>query len=115
MVVSVKKQMRASRTPSVEVAEGEISHSRSESYSICAQEAFDVPCDWTDEVTGQLARAVPLYLQGQQLSTRDVDALRIYFRQWIQSRIWDMNPHATIENRRGLGRLRDSVTSIRSQ
>jgi hypothetical protein len=116
MVLSAKKQTRASRRLSVEAVEDAIGRNTSiEPYSIRAQEVFSLPCDWTDEVTGQLARAVILYLQGQQLSSRDVDALRIYLRQWIQSRIWDMNPHATIENRRALSRLRDSVTSIRSR
>jgi hypothetical protein len=115
MVISVKKQIRAPRILLVDPTESEISRSRNaKSYSIGPREAFSVPCDWTDEISGHLARAVMVYQQGQQLSTGEVGALRAYFRQWIQSRVWDMNSHATIESRRKLGELRDSVQSIRS-
>jgi hypothetical protein len=115
MVISVKKQIRAPRILLVEPEESEISRSTiAKSYSIGPREAFSVPCDWTDEISGHLARAVILYLRGQQLSSEEVGALRTYFRQWIQSRVWDMNSHATIESRRSLGTLRDSVQRLRS-
>jgi hypothetical protein len=113
MVLSVKKQMRAPRVMLVEPAEGDIAGSTSvDSYSIGPRQAFSVPCDWTDEITGQLARAVLLYLQGQQLSRGEIGALRAYFRQWIQARVWDMNNHAMIENRRSLSKLRARVQNI---
>ena len=115
MVISVKKQIGAPRILLVDPAEGKISCSTNlESYSIGPQAVFSVPCDWTDEISGQLARAVIGYLQGQQLSSIEVGALRTYFQQWIQSRAWDMNSHATIESRRSLGNLRETVQSIRS-
>jgi hypothetical protein len=82
--------------------------------SIGPREAFGVPCYCTDEVTGELAPAVRAYLQGKQLSSKYLGALRTYFQQWIQSRVWDMNTHATIESRRAVGKLRNSVETIQS-
>jgi hypothetical protein len=52
--------------------------------------------------------------RAKQLSRGEIGALLTYFRQWIHARVWDMNSHAMIENRRSLSKLRDSVQSIRS-
>lgn|SRR5947209_7253199 len=79
-----------------------------------ARESFRVPCYWTDEVSGQLAPAVHAYLKHQQLSREQVQVLRAYFAQWIQSSVWDMNTHATKQSRIELRVLRESVSNIHS-
>jgi hypothetical protein len=115
MVVSVKKLIPTPRSPVAEPAGAEIGdQSDQQMRRIGPMEAFSFPCNWTDEISGYLGRAVLLYLQGQQLSTGEIGVLRSYFRQWIQSRVWDMNTHTTIESRRMLGMLRHSVGNIRS-
>jgi hypothetical protein len=115
MVASVNAQIRAPRVPRADMDEGEIGRSKNVAWNIIGpREAFGVPCYWTDEVTGELAPAVRAYLQGKQLSSKYVGALRTYFQQWIQSRVWDMNTHATIESRRAVGKLRNSVETIQS-
>jgi hypothetical protein len=81
MVISAREVASAPRSLLVDPAEGETGRSTSvASHSVTPRESFSIPCDSTDEITGQLAQAVVFYLRGQQLSSRDVGALRNYFR-----------------------------------
>jgi hypothetical protein len=115
MVVSIRQQSRLHRVAPPEVSEPANSLlPNMETAAVAPREAFGIPCYWTDEVTGQLAPAIEAYEQRQELSRRQITVLRTYFRQWIQSRVWDMNTHATIDSRRTLLNLRTSVESIGS-
>jgi hypothetical protein len=115
MVVSITQQSRLHRVVQGDAPTLDNSHfPNMETAMVAPREAFGIPCYWTDEVTGQLAPAVVAYQQGQELSRRQIAVLRTYFRQWIQSRVWDMNTHATINSRRALLNLRESVESIGS-
>ena len=65
------------------------------------------PGYWMNETGGELAPAVMRYLEGQPLSERDIELIRLYIQQWIGSPVWFMNPSLTDEGRRDLDRLRE--------
>jgi hypothetical protein len=58
------------------------------------------PGYWMAETSGELAPAVHRYLEGSELSVRDVVLLRAYLRQWIDSPVWDGKPSLTDEQGR---------------
>jgi hypothetical protein len=59
---------------------------------IPAPGSASAPKYWRDEVGGQLRIAVENYLFDRVMTIRDVAFMRAYFRQWINSPVWDMNP-----------------------
>ena len=73
------------------------------------------PKYWMNETSGVLEPAVQAYLKGWPLSVLQIGVLRAYLRQWIQSPVWDMNPHITEESRTQLAQLRSSVEMIRTR
>jgi hypothetical protein len=46
------------------------------------------PGYWMHETSGVLKPAVVAYLQGGQMTPRQIAALRAYLRQWIASPVW---------------------------
>lgn len=72
----------------------------------------DAPRYWQDETSGVLAESMRRYLQGDELTVRDISNLRAYFRQWIDSPVWDENPHAGEESKRELALLRSDAKII---
>jgi hypothetical protein len=71
----------------------------------------DAPKYWMHETSGQLAAAIQRYLRSRRLmKVRDVAMMRAYFRQWINSPVWDQNPHES--SRANLGELRRTVEEI---
>jgi hypothetical protein len=73
------------------------------------------PKYWRDEIGGQLAAAVRTYLDNPDaLTMRDIAFLRAYFRQWVNSPAWDMNPHHDANSRATLAVLRGAVPTIAS-
>jgi hypothetical protein len=73
----------------------------------------DAPKYWKDEVSGRLAAAVRSYLDNPDAMTlREITYIRAYVSQWIQSPVWDMNPHADADSRAGLAVLRAGVGAI---
>lgn len=75
----------------------------------------DAPKYWRDETSGKLAAAVRSYLDNPDAMTlREIGYLRAYMSQWIQSPVWDLNPHAGDASRAALAGLRAGVGAITS-
>jgi hypothetical protein len=53
-----------------------------------APDSPDAPKYWMYETSGVLRPAVEAYLLGHVLTFEQVAALRVYFRQWINSPVW---------------------------
>ena len=60
------------------------------------------PGYWRNESSGVLAPAVKRYLAGESLTLREIGLLRAYFRQWVDSPVWDQNPHQAPRARGGI-------------
>ena len=65
------------------------------------------PDYWMDETGGKLAPAIARYLDGASLSADDIALIAAYLRQWIDSPLWDDNPHLVDSGRAELARLRE--------
>lgn len=75
----------------------------------------DAPKYWMHEVSGKLAEAVYLYLtHPESLGPTAIGLLRAYFRQWIDSPAWDLNPARNEADISKLNALRISAPLIRS-
>ena len=70
------------------------------------------PNFWMNETSGVLRPVVEKLLNGKRLLPREIAVMRAYFRQWIESPVWDLNPHQTVEGASRLAELRTSVTDI---
>lgn len=70
------------------------------------------PGYWQHESSGVLAPVVKRYLGHESLTLREIGLLRAYFRQWIESSVWDQNPHGGAGV---LSALRSAVIEISSQ
>jgi hypothetical protein len=53
----------------------------------------DAPKYWRHETGGRLAIAVENFLNHRLMTVRDVALVRAYLIQWIDSPVWEMNPH----------------------
>jgi hypothetical protein len=64
-----------------------------------------------NETTGKLKPVIETYLRRRgEMTLRDVAVMRAYLVQWIESPVWDMNPHGTD----GLAALRLEAGAIRN-
>lgn len=70
------------------------------------------PNYWAYETGGLLKPAMYRYMAGQALNAAHVAVIRAYLRQWIDSPVWDSNPHMNGEGAAALARLRASVDSL---
>lgn len=70
------------------------------------------PNYWRNETAGYLAPAIMRYLNNLPLSDHDISLIRVYFRQWVDSPVWDQNPHGVIPQ---LAALRASAREIRDR
>lgn len=70
------------------------------------------PKYWMHEVGGKLVPAMKRYLSEETPSLRDVDLIRAYLRQWIDSPVWDHGNEA--EMQRDLDELRRKVRELRT-
>jgi hypothetical protein len=73
------------------------------------------PGYWMDETGSELAPAIKRYLDGADLTTRDLWLIRAYIRQWIDSPVWDANPAQTASSRLELAALRTLARSLNSR
>jgi hypothetical protein len=71
-----------------------------------------IPGYWMDETTGILRPAVEAYLTRAEMTTEQIAALRAYLRQWVNSSVWDQNPHAGTQAKLWLSRLRTSIGNL---
>ena len=53
----------------------------------------DAPKYWRNETGGALRVAVENYLNNRRMTVRDVALMRAYLVQWMDSPVWEMNPH----------------------
>jgi len=73
------------------------------------------PRYWRDETSGVLAPAIERYLtRPRDLTVRDIGLIRAYIRQWIDSPMWDANPHADAAQRANLRELRSLAANVAS-
>ncbi len=70
------------------------------------------PSYWMAETSGRLLPDVLAFLNGTDLTPEHVGALRAYCRQWISADIWDLNPHASDEDKACLAELRADVDKL---
>ncbi len=75
----------------------------------------DVPKFWRYETGPELGPAVYAYLDGREMSARQIELVRLYLGQWIMSPVWDMNPAEDAAIRRKLGSLRNKVALLETR
>ena len=73
------------------------------------------PKYWMHEKGGDLAAALLRYLDVEPLSIRDVQLIGAYFRQWINSPVWDANPSIDYEGRLALASMRQAARSLHNR
>jgi len=73
------------------------------------------PKYWADDRGGQLAAAVLHYVRRQELTVREVWLLTAYLRQWVDSPVWDLDPHLGDGGRAELADLRKLTKGARTQ
>jgi hypothetical protein len=74
-----------------------------------------VPKYWRDETGGMLAVAIDRLLNDQGLYPSDVALIVAYFKQWIDSPVWDMNPHMDHAGRQVLAGLRQRIADMQAR
>lgn len=67
------------------------------------------PGYWLNETSGALKPAVIAYLENQPMTGMHIAAMRAYLRQWINSDVWDANPHGVGSRLAELRRLVESL------
>ena len=75
----------------------------------------EAPKYWMHETGGELAAAINRYLHVEPLSIRDVQLIGAYFRQWINSPVWDANPSIDYEGRLALASMRQAARSLHNR
>ena len=70
------------------------------------------PKYWIDEVSGKLVPAMKRYLEGTRAFPDDVNLIRAYLRQWIDSPVWDSGVDS--ETRNALDELRRKARELRT-
>jgi hypothetical protein len=67
------------------------------------------------ETSGILKPAIQAYLERKKtLSAEQIAILRAYFRQWIESGVWDNNLYATNAAKGRLRELRSDIDNLTS-
>jgi len=72
------------------------------------------PLYWMNETSGVLKPVIEKLLMATELTPMEVSVIRAYFRQWIDSPAWDVNPHENERSRAALADLRAQVRQIES-
>lgn len=72
---------------------------------------MSAPGYWMHEQSGRLAPAVERYFAGE-LQFTDIAIIRSYLRQWINSPVWDENPHQNADGAQQLAELRSRAAAI---
>jgi hypothetical protein len=73
------------------------------------------PRHWRNDASGDLIESMARYLEGCDLMVRDLARLRAYFVQWVDSPVWDANPHLNPDSLRDLQALRAAARRIASR
>ena len=70
------------------------------------------PGYWQHEMSGVLRPAIEAYLNRRPMTQGQKKLMRLYLEQWIDSPVWDMNPHHSEEARADLAKLRQAAHRI---
>jgi hypothetical protein len=70
------------------------------------------PKYWIYETGGELAVSIGRLLRAESLTDRDYELIRAYFKQWIDSPAWDMNPNQDAAGAAALAALRSGVDRL---
>lgn len=70
------------------------------------------PKFWMYEQSGILAPVIGAYLTGKEMNAEQFGIMRAYLKQWIDSPVWDENPHAGAAGRSQISGLRDGIASL---
>jgi hypothetical protein len=74
----------------------------------------EAPRYWLQETSGVLRLVIERLFDDKELRADEIRILGEYFRQWIDSPAWDLNPHAGESDRATLHRLRLEVRQLRT-
>lgn len=66
----------------------------------------DAPKYWMLEIGDQLRPAIMRYLENEPLEAGDVDIIRAYLRQWIDSPVWNAEGEEVDDLRRKVREIR---------
>lgn len=75
----------------------------------------EAPKYWMHETGGELKPAIARYLRDEPLSDRDVQWIRAYLKQWIDSPAWDANSSMDKYGRIDLAGLRQAARFLRDR
>jgi hypothetical protein len=92
----------------------EMPHSRPLNPSLPLPSDPAAPKYWTYETGGELAVSIGRLLRVESLSDRDYELIRAYFKQWIDSPAWDMNPNQDAAGAAALAALRAGVDGLKT-
>ena len=73
------------------------------------------PRYWRDEIGPELRPAVSRYLNAAELSASDIEVLRLYVSQWVDSPVWELNPYHDDNARAQLTKIREDARNIQSR
>lgn len=73
------------------------------------------PKFWAYETGGELCKAVERYLKGEALTQRDLQLIRLYIVQWIDSPVWMLPHEPTCGDGREVSNLRGAARRIRTR
>jgi hypothetical protein len=71
----------------------------------------DAPKYWMHETSGVLQPVIERFLNDQRLTDQEVAIFRAYLVRWIDSPVWDQNPHGTGDD---LRMLRDAAKVVKN-
>lgn len=71
------------------------------------------PLYWINETSGEMARIVKKFLNGDEMTRHEISTLAAYFEQWITSDAWDLNPSGDPEGQ--LAHLRATVRTLETR
>ena len=87
---------------------------RNKGVALPAPGTATAPKYWMHEIGGELAPAIERLVRAEPLSDRDILQIRAYLWQWIESPVWDQNPHLGAAGAAELVLLRAGVGKLRT-
>lgn len=85
-----------------------------EGVELPAPDSREAPKYWQYEIGGELVPAMHRLISQERLTETDITLIRLYLWQWIQSPVWDRNPHLGAAGAAELATLRDTAGKIRT-
>jgi hypothetical protein len=73
------------------------------------------PGYWPNETSGVLMPVMIAYIAGERLTPEQVGIAKAYFRQWVDSEVWELNPFDDGRNKEELRNVRRCVAAIETR